>query len=361
MDRSLYTNLLRPLLFRLDPESAHQLAIVSVKTIGNNPLLQKLVNPLFNYHNPILKQQIWNLEFSNPIGLAAGFDKNAEGIGAWHSLGFGYAEMGTITAHPQQGNPRPRLFRLQRDRAILNRMGFNNKGAETIAKAIHQSKQKYQPLIPIGINLGKSKITPLERASDDYLISFQLLKELGDYFVINVSSPNTEGLRSLQAVSALTQIISTLQSANTNRKPLLLKIAPDLTYGEIDDILQVCADQHINGIIATNTTTARSQLKEKSYSQEAGGISGAPLQQKSTDIIRHIYRRTQGKLTIIGVGGIDSPETAWTKITAGASLLQIYTGLVYQGLGLTRSILNGLVSIMHQNGINHISEAIGKE
>jgi dihydroorotate dehydrogenase len=355
--------LLRPLLFQLDPETAHQLAIGMVRGISNSPPLQKIFSPLsknfFTYESPMLSQRIWGLTFNNPIGLAAGFDKNGEGIGAWELLGFGFAEIGTITAHPQAGNPRPRLFRIVNDRAILNRMGFNNLGAEVISAHLHQYLAKNKVSIPIGINLGKSKITPLERAGEDYLTSFQLCQAVGNYFVVNVSSPNTQGLRSLQNPDPLRDIIRILQSANCQQKPILVKIAPDLSWPEIDQVLQVCQDEQIAGIIATNTTIDRGNLRDQRFQQEAGGISGQPLQTVSTQIIQYIYKATAGRLPIIGVGGINSPESAWEKISAGAVLIQIYTGLVYEGLGLNRSILQGLRNNLVRQGIPHLSQLVG--
>ncbi|MFN3927114.1 MAG: quinone-dependent dihydroorotate dehydrogenase [Pseudanabaenaceae cyanobacterium] len=355
----LYTAILRPLLFRLDPERAHQLAIALVQQIGKNPPLQKLAQQLFGYAHPALSQTIWGLHFPNPIGLAAGFDKNGSGIGAWADLGFGFAEIGTVTAHPQAGNPRPRLFRIPQDQAILNRMGFNNDGAVQIAQKLQTYRQQCKLTVPLGINLGKSKVTPLEQAPTDYLQSFQLCYEWGDYFVVNVSSPNTEGLRNLQNTAPLTEILTTLQAVNTKNKPLLIKIAPDLTWAEIDAILEVCYAQNISGIIATNTTVDKTNLSDRHFTAQAGGISGLPLQKKSTEIIRYIYQHTEGKLPIIGVGGINSSESAWEKLTAGASLLQVYTGLVYQGFALNRQILQGIIEKMNKIGIYHLQEIVG--
>jgi dihydroorotate dehydrogenase len=350
-------SLVRPLIFQLEPELAHNLAIATVKLIARSPTLQHWLSSQLAVSDPLLEQQLWGLEFPNPLGLSAGFDKNAEGLGAWHCLGFGFAEVGTITAYPQEGNPQPRLFRLVADQAILNRMGFNNHGAEAIARRM-ENYLKHSPVsIPIGINLGKSRITPLEQSAEDYLASFQRLRHLGDYFVINVSSPNTLGLRSLQTAAQLTAIVKALQQANHAGKPLLVKIAPDLTFAEIDQVLGVCTAQGINGIIATNTTTSREGLSTTKY--QAGGISGQPLEKRSTEIVRYIYRVTQGNLPIIGVGGIDSPESAWQKISAGASLLQVYTGLVYHGWGLTRRILQGIADKVRSLGLQNIREAVG--
>jgi dihydroorotate dehydrogenase len=279
---------------------------------------------------------------------------------------FGLAELGTVTLHPQPGNPRPRLFRLLPDQAVLNRMGFNNQGAAALATRL---SQQTQPLtVPIGINLGKSKITPLEAAAKDYLASFRQLKPWGDYFVVNVSSPNTPGLRSLQDATQLSQILEALQTENQGDKPLLVKIAPDLEWEAIADILELAKTYQLAGIIATNTTIRRDGLSTAVISrtgnpvtEEAGGISGAPLRQRSTEVIRWIYQQTQGQLPIIGVGGIFTPEDAWEKITAGACLIQTYTGWVYEGPGMVRRILEGLLQRLDAAGFNSISEAVGSQ
>ena len=318
------------------------------------------------------------------MGLAAGFDKDAVAAGIWRFMGFGFTELGTVTFHPQAGNPRPRLFRLPNDQAALNRMGFNNQGAEVMAKRLQArfvagdlveargrqenshlagSTQRY---FPIGINLGKSKITPLEEAATDYLNSFNLLKNWGDYFVVNVSSPNTPGLRSLQSSEQLGVILYTLQQENQGQKPILVKIAPDLELDAIADVLTIAQRYNLAGIIATNTTISREKLNTqilkatgKNLREEAGGISGLPLRDRSTEVIRFIWQQTQGKLPIIGVGGIFTPEDAWQKITAGASLIQLYTGWIYQGPWMVRRIMAGLLQKLEEHKLASISEAIG--
>jgi dihydroorotate dehydrogenase len=309
---------------------------------------------LFCYRDPRLSVSLWGLTFPNPLGLAAGFDKDGLALGVWPSLGFGFVEVGTITPQPQPGNPKPRLFQLPQDRAALNRMGFNNQGAAALAERL---RRLHQRPIPIGINLGKAKITPLEEAAADYLASFRLLQDLGDYFVVNVSSPNTPGLRSLQAAEQLEPILSALQRENQKRKPLLVKIAPDLDWPDIDSILELAQDHQLAGIVATNTTLRRDNLKtrflpgrgipfapaeSRPILAEAGGISGAPLRERSTQVIRYIHRSTQGKLPIIGVGGIFTLADALEKLEAGASLLQVYTGWVYEGPGMVPQLLRGL-------------------
>lgn len=313
-----------------------------------------------------LSQQVWGLDFENPVGLAAGFDKDGLAAGIWSSLGFGFAELGTVTLHAQPGNPRPRLFRLPLDQAALNRMGFNNQGAAALATNLQGLWQQRSRQIPIGINLGKSKVTPLEAAAADYEGSFRQLQELGDYFVVNVSSPNTPGLRSLQATEQLAPILETLQQANTARKPLLVKIAPDLEWEAIADVIALAQRYQLAGIIATNTTISRDNLRTQVIEQtgnpvteEAGGISGAPVRQRSTDVIRFIYQQTQGSLPIIGVGGIFSAEDAWAKITAGATLVQVYTGWIYEGPWMVRRILEGLVRQLDAHGLTHLREAVG--
>lgn len=322
----------------------------------------------FNSSDPRLAQKLWGLNFNNPIGLAAGCDKDGVAAGIWQSFGFGFAELGAVTLHPQAGNPTPRLFRLPHDRAALNRMGANNLGAQVMASTLQQSWQRQPRQIPIGINLCKSKITPLEAAADDYVGSFRYLKDWADYFVVNVSSPNTPGLRSLQGGEELDGILGALQTENQDDRPLLIKISPDLDWDAIATILDLAQTHHLAGIIATNTTIRRDGLKTKilpetgkDLATEAGGISGAPIKARSTEIIRFIYQKTQGNLPIIGVGGIFTAEDAWEKITAGASLLQIYTGWVYQGPWMIREIVEGLLVKLEEGGYSHLSEAIGKE
>jgi dihydroorotate dehydrogenase len=315
-----------------------------------------------------LEQTLWGLDFNNPFGLAAGFDKNGTAAGMWSSFGFGFAELGEVTLHSQPGNPRPRMFRLPEDKAALNRMGANNLGAAVMADTLTQTWKRQPRKIPIGINLCKSKIAPLQDAAADYVGSFKYLQDTADYFVINVSSPNTPGLRSLQAVEQLEPILSGLQTANTQSKPILIKIAPDLDWQDIKDILNLARNYNLSGVIATNTTIRRDGLKTnilketgKSIKDEAGGISGLPVKQRSTEVIRFIYQETEGKLPIIGVGGIFNADDAWEKIIAGASLLQVYTGWVYEGPWMVSNVLSGLLAKLEEKGFNNISEATGIE
>ncbi|MGG6293142.1 quinone-dependent dihydroorotate dehydrogenase [Leptolyngbya sp. AN02str] len=381
----LYQAGVRPLLFSVlntDPEALHQQMMTPLDWLDRTESLagrwtRQQLNQSLTVDVPSLHQALWGLNFANPVGLAAGFDKNGQVARTWGCFGFGFAEVGTVTFHAQPGNPKPRLFRLPDDQAVLNRMGFNNQGAAALAQrlAAHAQERSLRQesgdktgrsLLPLGINLGKSKITPLEEAAEDYVQSFRLLQPWGDYFVVNVSSPNTPGLRSLQDADQLERILSALQSENQSRKPLLVKIAPDLEWEAIADILTLAQTYELAGIIATNTTIRRDGLATRtlaatgnSVAEEAGGISGAPLRQRSTEVIRFIYEKTNGKLPIIGVGGIFTAEDAWDKITAGASLLQVYTGWIYEGPWMVRRILVGLEQRLQQHGCSSLADAVG--
>jgi dihydroorotate dehydrogenase len=362
----IYKAGLRPLLFsglKADPETLHRQTLRVLKALEAQPWTHPPLTRLYGFSHPTLNQQLWNLPFANPIGLAAGFDKDGEAAGLWSAFGFGFAELGTVTLHAQPGNPPPRLFRLPLDQAALNRMGFNNQGAAALATRLAHLPARNPASFPLGINLGKSKVTELDQAAADYLGSFKLLKELGDYFVVNVSSPNTPGLRSLQASAQLAPILAALQQENQAQKPLLIKIAPDLSWDEIQAVLDLAKTYQLAGIIATNTTIRR-DLKTQtvggiSVQEQAGGISGAPLRQRATEVIRFIYQRTGGDLPIIGVGGIFTAADAWEKLTAGASLLQVYTGWIYEGPWMVQRILRGLTQRMEAEGLQHISDAVG--
>ena len=370
----IYQLLVRPLLFNLlkaDPERLHLLTLDTLSWLERNRHVSS-VNWLNNrlkqtlcLSDRRLEQNLFGLNFPNPIGLAAGFDKDGVAAAIWSSFGFGFAELGTVTYLAQPGNPKPRLFRLHEDNAALNRMGFNNRGAKAMVARL-KSVGVTSLSIPIGINLGKSKVTPLPEAANDYLNSFHLLKDYGNYFVVNVSSPNTPGLRKLQDASFLASILTGLQQENSLRKPIFVKIAPDLEWEAIADIISLAKSSKLAGIIATNTTIRRDALKTQaieitgnSPQQEAGGISGAPVRDRSTEVIRYIYQQTGGQIPIIGVGGVFSAEHAWEKITAGASLIQVYTGWIYQGPMMIRRILEGLLIKLEQNKLNSISEAVG--
>ncbi|MGK7871948.1 MAG: quinone-dependent dihydroorotate dehydrogenase [Xenococcaceae cyanobacterium] len=366
-----------PILFsalKANPEGAHHQLLKALSWLERSRdrpwgrWMQAQLEQSFCFTDARLSQNLWGLNFKNPVGLAAGFDKDGVAAGIWASLGFGFAELGAVTLHAQSGNPRPRLFRLPLDRAALNRMGANNLGAAVMSSTLKQAWQRHPRTIPIGINLCKSKITPLEEAAADYVGSFRHLKVGADYFVVNVSSPNTPGLRSLQAGEQLNQILAALQQENQSSKPIFVKISPDLEWEAIAAILDLAKTHNLAGIIAINTTIRRDGLKTqiiestgKPIKDEPGGISGAPLSQRSTEIIRFIWQQTKGQLPIIGVGGIFTPEDAWEKITAGASLIQVYTGWVYEGPWMVRRILEGLLQKLEAKGLSTLSEAVGLE
>ena len=331
----LYRRLLRPILFRFDAERVHHLAMAFLHGLG--PAMQSWVRGAAP--DPRLEREVFGLKFPNPVGLAAGFDKNALVLPAWEGLGFGFAEVGTITAKAQPGNPQPRLFRVPEISGVINRMGFNNDGADAVAARLARLRATSQwPRFPVGINLGKSKVTLLEEATGDYLASFERLRELGDYFVLNVSSPNTPGLRTLQDRPALDRLFSAVQAANVSHKPMLVKIAPDLTWEAIDDVLALVETHRLAGIIATNTTIDHSAVPE--HRRQTGGLSGTPVRARSTEVIRHITART--KAPVIGVGGIFSADDAKEKFDAGAALIQLYTGYIYRGPALIPEILGAL-------------------
>lgn len=359
----LYRNLIRPVLFTQPAENIHNRTMRALNFVSRHRLASRCTASLFGA--PSLPVDLLGLKFPNPLGLAAGMDKTAEAAPAWEAMGFGFSELGAATWHAQPGNPPPRVFRAIPEEAIVNRMGFNNPGAEAIAEKISEWKKLGRwPGHPVGINLGKSKITPLEKAAEDYANSFRVLRGHLDFFVVNVSSPNTPNLRQLQDKSALDEIFAALQQLNAGRKPILVKVAPDLTFEALDEILELAGPRNIAGIVATNTTVSRPQAGDpavrKIYS-EAGGLSGKPLRARSTEVVRHLFRQTKGSLPIIGVGGIFNAEDAWEKIAAGASLVQVYTGLVYEGPGICKQIVAGLIWKLENRGIREWREAVGCE
>jgi dihydroorotate dehydrogenase len=372
-----FTKPFYPLLLatvKSDPETAHRQMLKTLNNLEVNrhsvwgSLAIKQLEKSFSVQNSRLQQTLWGLDFNNPLGLAAGFDKDGTAAGMWSSFGFGFAELGAVTLLSQPGNPRPRMFRLPEDKAALNRMGANNLGAAVMADTLRQTWNRQPRQIPIGINLCKSKTAALNDAAADYVGSFKYLQAVADYFVINVSSPNTPGLRSLQSGEQLEPILSGLQKANPQQKPILIKIAPDLEWNDIKGILKLATDYNLAGVIATNTTIRRDGLNTKilketgkSIQDEAGGISGLPVKQRSTEVIRFIYQETGGKLPIIGVGGIFNADDAWAKIIAGASILQVYTGWVYEGPWMVNQILSGLLSKLDEKGLDLIADAVGLE
>jgi len=357
----LHKKIIRPLLFRQDSEQAHNAVIKQLAWVSRNSFTCGLVEKI--YGSPSLPTEVLGLKFPNPVGLAAGMDKHAAAVPGWSALGFGFCELGGVTWHAQDGNPKPRMFRAIPDEAVINRMGFNNSGAEAVAQKLTGWKNSGRwPAHPVGINLGKSKITPLEKAAEDYANSFRALRELADFFVVNVSSPNTPNLRQLQDKAALSEIFEAIQGLNTGRRPILVKVAPDLSFWALDEILELVKPCKIAGIVATNTTITRPSTSDVALQKiyaETGGLSGKPLRQRSTEIIRHLYKQTNGKVPIIGVGGIFSADDAWEKITAGASLVQCYTGLVYEGPGLAKKIVAGLNEKVSAGGLKDIHQAVG--
>jgi len=332
-----YHRILRPLLFKCDPEWIHH---TSLSLLTGSSLAGHLIEPFAHFDFPSLEKKVFGLTFPNPIGLAAGFDKNAEGVTTWPRLGFGFMELGTFTPRPQPGNPRPRIFRLPAEQGLINRLGFPNVGVEEVARRLEEIKEEGRwPGTPVGLNLGKNKDTPLAEAGRDYVTCFRRLRELGDYFVVNVSSPNTPGLRELQGGKFLDAILGPLRDEDPQAKcPLLIKIAPDLDEAALADIANAVEKFRLAGIVATNTTIDKTGLSV----QEEGGASGRPLTKKSTEIIRAMHRLTGGRVPIIGVGGIFTAADAREKLEAGASLLQIYTGFVYEGPLVGRTICEGL-------------------
>ena len=352
----------RPILALQDSEKAHSRSLLLLRLASSNPLFRGMLRLIYKPKKQ-LQTSCFGLDFTHPFGLAAGMDKRAEALRGWESVGLAFAEIGGVTMLEQGGNPKPRMFRHGRDRALVNRMGFNNPGSEKIAQSLHKAGNQK---IPIWANLGKSKRTPLDEAKDDYATSLKRLWPFIDLFVINVSSPNTPGLRELQHGDHLKGILTACQQANrlcseqhnAPEKPLLIKVAPDLTTEELNSILDMAMSCGVDGIVATNTTLQRPNESHKVYNEQ-GGCSGAPLRQQSTEMIRHIYAYTNGTLPIVGVGGIMNADDAWEKITAGATLIQAYAGFVFEGPGLTKAIVHGLHQRMKSSGFSSISEAIG--
>jgi dihydroorotate dehydrogenase len=344
----LYNAVLKPLLFQLAPEQAHHLTVSLLRTATAVPVLSSVLQQAWQPPNhAALRRQCFGLDFPNPVGLAAGFDKDGRYFTAMSKLGFGFIEIGTVTPRPQAGNPQPRLFRLPPDEALINRMGFNNEGVDAMVARLQQGRPAG---LIVGGNIGKNKDTPNERAVEDYLICFEKLFPYVDYFVVNVSSPNTPNLRDLQEKEPLQALLQTLQERNhaqAQPKPILLKIAPDLTDGQLDDILEIAQATQLAGLIATNTTISRDGLTTTPGELAAignGGLSGQPLRKRATEVISYLSEHSGGQLPIIGVGGVDSPAAALEKLAAGACLVQIYTGLVYQGPAVIKSICQAIIS-----------------
>jgi len=337
----VYKSVVKPLLFNLDAERAHHFVFDNLRRAARLPGAGALLRGLYDYQHPGLARTVFGLQFPNPVGLAAGFDKNAALTDELALMGFGFVEIGTVTPRPQPGNPAPRLFRLPQDEALLNRMGFNNDGAAAAAQRL--ARRRNRQLI-IGGNIGKNKDTPNAHAAADYVAGFEALAEVVDYFVVNVSSPNTPGLRELQEKKPLIDLLQQVQARNLARpvpRPLLLKIAPDLTDAQLDDILEIAQETQLSGLVATNTTIGRGGLRTAAghvAALGAGGLSGRPLRARATEVIRYLHQKSGGGLPIIGAGGIHSAADALEKLAAGAALVQLYTGFIYEGPGLVKQI-----------------------
>ena len=370
----LYEKLIRPALFNLSPETAHELGIEALKIGLGSKLAQGFIARQFVTEESFGTLERFGLKFKNPLGMAAGFDKNGIVVNQLAALGFGFVEVGTVTFNPQKGNEKPRLFRLAADKALINRLGFNNEGTPRVVERL----KKIVPDCVLGVNIGKNKDVPNEEAFENYLKSFDLAHTVADYIAVNVSSPNTPNLRELQKAENLEELLGELQKRNKvlssgfsrqnahekpaeagalNLKPLLVKIAPDLTESEIEAITDIARKLNLAGIIATNTTVSRENLRTKI--NEAGGLSGRPVREKSNEVIRKIYRYSSGKLPVIGVGGVFTAEDAFEKIASGASLVQAYTGFIYQGISFARDVNAGLARILKEKGFANLDEAIG--
>ncbi|WP_418283198.1 quinone-dependent dihydroorotate dehydrogenase [Halorubrum sp. DTA98] len=346
-------DLLKPALFSLPPETAHNATHRLLRAVQGTPV-QNALRRRYVVSDPRLEIEAFGRSFPTPVGVAAGFDKNAEVPRALAALGFGHVEVGGVTAERQPGNPRPRMFRLREDEALINRMGFNNHGADAVGERLDREPL---PDVPVGINVGKSKSTPLDEAAGDYLYTYERVADAGDYFAVNVSSPNTPGLRELQNREALTEILGTLADAGAS--PLLVKLSPDLATAAIEDALAVVDDLDLDGVIATNTTTSRPESLKSPERAERGGLSGKPIEETATGLVRFVAERTD--VPVIGVGGVSDAEGAYEKIRAGASLVQLYTGLVYEGPGLARDINEELLDLLDRDGFSSVEEAVGTD
>lgn len=365
MDELLYQNFAKPFFFKMDPERAHHVVMDGMRQAARLPGGTSLLRAMYGVKETNdMAQELWGLHFPNPIGLAAGLDKNAEAVEGFSSIGFGFMEVGTVTPLAQPGNELPRLFRLPPDRALINRMGFNNEGTQQMASrlsALHEHR------IPVAANIGKNKMTPNDEAYKDYEKCISSLYPYADFFVVNISSPNTPDLRKLQHgddLSILLQAVKKQMNVEAERhgksKAVLVKIAPDVTDEELEYMTAAIMDSGVDGIIATNTTISRDGLTHPN-AKETGGLSGIPVKERSTEVIRKVYRQTGGKMPIIGVGGVFDSQDAYDKIRAGASLVEIYTALIYEGPGVNGAIISGLRELLRRDGYSHIREAVGAD
>lgn len=362
-----YKSLVRPLLFRKDPERSHEQILT---LLSHLEFLYGSLNDFYNVEDDRLRVRIGPLTFSNPVGLAAGFDKNAVAPKTISAFGFGFMEIGAVTAQAQPGNPKPRLYRLPEDHALINRLGFNNEGAEAIALKLERLRARgAMPEIPLGINVGRTKIVETKDAVADFLAAFEKLFPHGDFFTLNVSSPNTPNLRDLQEKTLLRELLTAVQEknralatrANIGPKPVFVKIAPDMEFSQVDEIIEVVEAVRLTGIVATNATAFMREGLKSPVGREPGGLSGRPITKIVTSFVSHIFQLTHGRLPIIGVGGIFNGEDAYDKIKAGASAVQIYTGWVYEGPGAVKRINRGMLKLLERDGLKHLSEAVGME
>ena len=368
----IYPKLFNLVFRRMDAEQAHRLGFGAIRAVGALPAGTglALLERLFPAHDAVLKQTVFGVEFPAPFGLAAGFDKNAEGIDALAALGFGWVEVGTVTGRGQPGNEQPRLARLIADRAVVNRMGFNNGGAEEVARRLKRrvaKPERWDKVPPVvGVNIGKTKVVPEDEAATDYVISTKLLAPYADYLVVNVSSPNTPGLRDLQAVEVLRPLLKAVRAAADEavpgrHVPLLVKIAPDLADADIDAVADLALELRLEGIIATNTTIGREGLKsaaEKVSAAGGGGLSGAPLKERSLEVLRRLRSRTEGKLVLVSVGGVETVNDAWQRLVAGADLVQGYTGFIYEGPAWASRINRGIAAKVRAGGYTNLRDAV---
>jgi len=362
----LYKSLIRPLLFRKDPEQSHEMIL---GLLARMEFLYGTLEDFYKVEDQRLVVKIGSLTFPNPVGLAGGFDKNVTAPKMISAFGFGFMEVGAITAQAQPGNPKPRLYRLPEDDALINRLGFNNEGAAALAIKLDRLRARNgRPKIPLGMNIGRSKIVETKDAVGDFLACFELLFPHGDFFTLNVSSPNTPNLRELQEKNLLRELLAAVQEknrslsapANIGAKPVFVKIAPDLEFAQIDEIIEVVEQVKLTGIVATNATAFMREGLRSPNGPQPGGLSGRPITQMVTKFIAHIYQITQGRLPIIGVGGIFNAQDAYEKIKAGANAVQIYTGWVFEGPGAVKRINQGLLRLLERDGLKHISEAVGR-
>lgn len=357
--------LLRPVLFQVDPERAHELAMGRLETLDRSPRLLEIVGKHFRVDDPRLRTKVWDLAFPSPIGIAAGFDKNARAPSALAALGFGFVEVGTVTALPQEGNPKPRIFRIPESRALVNRLGFNNEGKDAIAARLAKAGR---PPVPLGVNIGKSRATPIERAVEDYVASFEALEPYADYAVVNVSSPNTPGLRELQGRDHLARLVSALSDRaqalarvrGSDPVPLLVKVAPDLDDRQLEEVLDVVRAEDVAGVVATNTTIGRPGV-DSPVAMEAGGLSGAPLKPRALEIVRRVHSAIGRGTPVVGVGGILTGDDAYDFIRAGASLVQIYTGFIYGGWNSARDVGMRLAERLEEDGFATVADAVGAD